>query len=565
MFDQLPQTPETAFDWTWDDYAPYYNNLLERDLNAETVADWLADFSRVSELVIEVEVVLYTAKAANTADTIAKKRFFALLEVMEKIESAANKLQQKLLDSGLEPEGFEIPLREMRGDVALFREENLPLITELQKLGDSYDEISGAQTVQWKGQELTVTQARAKLNDPNRQVRQQIWEASYRRQMEDVPALNELWVQMFEMRQQVTANADKADFRDYVWQARHRFDYTPDDNMQFLKSIRETVVPAMTRMLERRKRLLKLDTLRPWDMMVDPTGETPLTPFKTADQLIAGGRRIFDALNADLAAYYASMQAKNLLDLDNRANKAPGGYCAPLPVSKESIIFMNAVGIHDNVQTLLHEAGHAFHNYASYHLPYVQQQDYPTEFAEVASMAMELLAAPNLNVSKGGFYTERDAARARTEHLESCIYFWCYMSVVDSFQHWAYTHPADAVDTDKCDAQWANLWDTYLPGVDWSGHEDIKATGWQRKLHIYHIPFYYLEYGLAQMGAGQVWRNSLTDYDGALQAYRYGLSLGNTRKLPELFEAAGAKLAFDTETLGEVVELFESTINALDS
>jgi oligoendopeptidase F len=345
----------------------------------------------------------------------------------------------------------------------------------------------------------------------------------------------------------------------------HRFDYTPDDNVQFLDSIREVVVPAMLRLMERRKELLGLETLRPWDMQVDPTGKAGLSPFKDAAELIEVVGRMFEQLNPDLSGYYNNMRDNRRLDLDNRANKAPGGFCAPLPVSGQSLIFMNAVGIHDDVQTLLHEAGHAFHNYESFPLPYTQQEDYPIEFAEVASMAMELLAAPYLAADNGGFYSDEDAARARIEHLEGLISFWCYMSVVDSFQHWAYTNPGDAHDPTNCNAKWTELWDTYLPGVDWSGLEDIKATGWQRKLHIYHIPFYYLEYGLAQLGAVQIWRNSLADYDKALADYRHGLSLGNTRTLPELFEAAGARLAFDAELLSELVDLIESTIHELSA
>jgi oligoendopeptidase F len=565
MFDNFPTDPTLAFDWAWEDYQPFFDDLMARDLNHTTLAAWMADFSRLNALIEEVEVQLYFAKAAHTNDKQAKKRFFAFLDVYEKLGASNNQLQQKLLASGLSPQGFEIPLRQMQADVTLFREENLPLLTQLQKLGNQYDEISGAQTIELDGETLTITQAGAKLQDRDRDLRQKVWELAYRRRQEDTEALNELWVKMLDIRVQVAANAGMADYREYAWQASHRFDYTPADNLRFHAAIQEVAVPAMLRMLDRRRVMLGQETLRPWDMLVDPTNQPPLQPFQTADELIAGGRRIFSELHPDLMQHYAAMQDNNLLDLDNRPNKAPGGFCAPLPISQQSLIFMNAVGIHDNVQTLLHEAGHAFHNYESYHLPYHHQRDYPMEFAEVASMAMELLAAPHLQADRGGFYSEANAARARIEHLETSLYFWCYMAVVDGFQHWVYTHPSEAKDPANCNATWAQLWDTFLPGVDWSGYEDIKATGWQRKLHIYHIPFYYLEYGLAQLGAGQVWRNSLADYDQALKDYRHALALGNTRKLPELYEAAGAKLAFDAETLGEVVGLIETTINDLDA
>ena len=252
-----------------------------------------------------------------------------------------------------------------------------------------------------------------------------------------------------------------------------------------------------------------------------------------------------------------------MLDLDNRKGKAAGGYCEDLPLAGVPFIFMNAVGTHNDLQTMLHEFGHALHAFESYKLPYAQQLQYSAEIAEVASMSMELLAAPYLPESKGGFYSEADAARARIEHLEGSIQFWPYMAVVDAFQHWVYLNHAAASDPANCDAKWAELWERFMTGVDWNGLEEEKATGWHRKLHIFQIPFYYVDYGLAQLGAVQVWAKSLQDQAKALSDYRHALSLGATRTLPQLFEAAGAKLAFDVDTLGPAVELMESTIGGV--
>jgi oligoendopeptidase F len=281
-------------------------------------------------------------------------------------------------------------------------------------------------------------------------------------------------------------------------------------------------------------------------------------------QLIDGTATIFNQVDPELGAYYATMRDEGLLDLANRKNKAPGGYCTGFPAAKRPFIFMNAVGLHDNVQTMLHEAGHAFHAFESFKLPYIQQQDAPMEFAEVASMAMELLAAPNLSADRGGFYSEADANRARAEHLEGIIRFWPYMAVVASFQHWAYTHPDDAADPANCDAAWSDLWGRFMVGIDVSGLEDWVATGWHRKLHIYHVPFYYIEYGLAQLGAVQVWANALDDHAASLARYRAALRLGNTATLPELFAAAGARFAFDSDTLGRAVALVEDTLAGLE-
>jgi oligoendopeptidase F len=250
--------------------------------------------------------------------------------------------------------------------------------------------------------------------------------------------------------------------------------------------------------------------------------------------------------------------------LDNRKGKGPGGYCTNFPIERIPFIFMNAVHTHNDVQTLLHEGGHAFHVFECAHQPYIQQNDYPIEFAEVASMSMELLAARYLPASEGGYYSDADAARARIEHLEDLILFWPYMTVVDAFQHWVYTHPADAEDPNKCDAKWGELWDRFVPGIDYSGLEDVKMTGWHRKLHIFRIPFYYVEYGLAQLGAVQVYANSLKDHKGAVANYRKALSLGGTATLPDLFKTAGAKFAFDADTLKMAVDVIENEIATLE-
>jgi oligoendopeptidase F len=254
------------------------------------------------------------------------------------------------------------------------------------------------------------------------------------------------------------------------------------------------------------------------------------------------------------------MRREGLLDLDNRKGKAPGGYCTQFYAAKRPFIFANSVGLHEDVQTLLHEGGHAFHVFETRHIPYYQQLEIPYEFLEVASMGMEFLSGPYLGAEQGGFYSARDAARARSEHLEQTVLFWPYMAVVDAFQHWVYENHEAASEPANCDARWVELWERFMPGVDWDGLHEVMCTGWQRKLHIYQEPFYYIEYGLAQLGAGQVWRNSLRDPAGAVAAYRRALSLGGTVTLPELYAAAGARFAFDAATLKEVVTLIEKTL-----
>lgn len=566
MFTTLPDSTQTVMDWEWSKYEPYFQELESRPLDAGSVDAWLADWTRLGELLTELYARLYVATTVNTADTAAEQRFHAFLEhVVEPAQAAEQKLKEKLLASGLEPAGFAIQLRNMRAEAALFREENLPLFTQEQKLGNEYDKIVGAQTVEWDGEERTLPQLQPVYQETDRTRRENAWRLASTRQLADREALNELWQKLLPLRRQQAANAGYDDFRAFRWQQFTRFDYTPEDCLAFHAAIEEAVVPAARRIYQRRQEHLGLDALRPWDLNVDPKGRSPLRPFQTVDELVSKTEAIFRQVDPQLGAHFTTMRREGLLDLDNRKGKAPGGYQIDFGLVKRPFIFMNAVGIHDDVQTLLHEGGHAFHCFESAALPYMQQRDFTAEIAEVASMSMELLAAPYLSEKSGGFYSEADAARARIEHLEGIVLFWPYMAVVDAFQHWAYTHPDDAMNPANCDATWAGLWDRFMQGIDFSGLEAQKATGWQRKLHIFQIPFYYVDYGLAQLGAVQVWRNALSDQAGAVAAYRRALALGGTRPLPELFAAAGAKFAFDTATVREAVDLIEATLEQLET
>jgi oligoendopeptidase F len=354
------------------------------------------------------------------------------------------------------------------------------------------------------------------------------------------------------------------DYRAFCWQKLLRFDYTPADCLHFHQAIEAKVVPAAKRIYEKRRQRLGVNALRPWDLEVDPLSRPPLRPFHNGQELQTKSLAIFQQLDPQLAAYFETMVNEGLLDLDNRKNKAPGGYCMPFAAVKRPFIFMNAVGLQDDVQTMLHEAGHAFHVFETSHLPYHQQLQVGEEFGEVASMAMEWLAAPYLS-APGSFYSQAEAARARLEHLERSVLFWPYMAVVDAFQHWVYENPTAAMNPADCDAHWAALWQRFMPGVDWSGLEQELMTGWQRKLHIHQAPFYYVEYGLAQLGAVQVWRNALTDQAEAVANYRRALALGGTVSLPQLYATAGAKFAFDGPTLGSAISLMEKTIAALEA
>ena len=565
MFDTLPQEVITLSYWSWSQIEPYYQDLATRPLDSGNIVTFLTDWTRLSERVDEMQARLQVATTLNTTDQEAEQRYHTYLdEIYPAAQAAEQRLKEKLLSSGLEPSGFELPLQKMRNEAALFRQANLPLFSQEHKLSTQYDKIIGAQTVEWAGQEVTLAQLQPVYQDPDRAVRERAWRLAAERQLADREAINELWQKFLNLRQHMTANADLGDYRAFCWQKLHRFDYTPADCRRFHEAIEAEVAPVATRVYEKRRQRLGVDTLRPWDLEVDPLGRSALHPFHDALELQTKSSAMFHQLDPQLGVYFDIMVHEGLLDLDNRKNKAPGGYCTAFAAVKRPFIFMNAVGLHNDVQTLLHEAGHAFHVFETSQLPYYQQLQVGEEFGEVASMAMELLATPYLS-APGGFYNEAEAARARIEHLEGGILFWPYMAVVDAFQHWVYENPAAAMKPANCDAQWVTLWQRFMPDVDWSGLEQELMTGWQRKLHIHQLPFYYVEYGLAQLGAVQVWRNALTNQAEAVASYRRALALGGTVSLPQLYATAGAKFAFDGPTLRVAVNLMEETIAALEA
>ena len=566
MFSGLPQSAQEFTDWTWSQIEAYYLDLADRPLNAATAGAWLQDWTHLSQLVSETHERLMVATTVDTTDQDAERRYGDFLEEIQPSSQAAEqKLKEKLLASGLELEGLEVPMRNMRSEAELFREANLPLLSEELKLITEFDKITGAQTVIWEGEEITIIQLQPVEQSVERSLRERAWKVTAARQLADREGINALWVRFLELRLQLAANAGMPDYRSYRWQQLLRFDYTPQDSKRFQEAIEQVVVPAAERIYTKRRQRLGLDVLRPWDLKVDPLGRLPLRPYKTISELEERTSTIFSRMDPQLGEYFEIMRRESLLDLDNRVGKAQGGYCTEYPVAKRPFIFTNAVGLHDDVITLLHEGGHAFHVFESNHLPYHQQHYVPIEFAEVASNGMELLATPYLSADEGGFNTQVDAARAVVELLETDLLFWPYMAVVDAFQHWVYENPNAALEPSNCDEQWAELWGRFMPGVDWSGLEQEMKTGWQRKGHIHQDPFYYVEYGLALLGAVQVWRNALSDQTAAVAAYRKALSLGGTAPLPQLFATAGADFAFDPGTLSHAVELMEETITTLES
>jgi oligoendopeptidase F len=555
-------------DWTWEQIEPQYQQLLETPITSRNVALWLKDWTHLNDLISERYARLNLAANQDTNDPAAEKNLVDFLDqVYLNVKTIEQKLKEKLIASHLEPDGFSVPLRKMQSEAAIFRSENLPLLAEERKLAARYDRIIGAQTIKWEGEERTLPQMRTVFHTAGRATRQQAWQMVSQRQLHDRPAINQLWSELFTLRLRMTENAGFASYRDFRWQQLLRLDYAPQDCEEFQAAIEQVAVPAATRLYKRRQHQLGLDQLRPWDLDQDlyPIQLPPLPHIEKPEILKVAVHAIFHHLDPELGAYFRILWERDCLDLENYKGKAPGAYCTAFPASRHPFIFMNSVGLAEDLRTLIHESGHAFHNFERLKLPYFQQRVPGLEFAEVASITMELLTGTYLSVENGGPYRPQKAARARAALLEHTLLFWPFMAIVDAFQHWAYQNPAQAVHSKECDTHWLALWQRYIPGVDWSGLEEAAMTGWQRKAHIHRSPFYYVEYGLAQMGAVLIWRSALEDSRAAITAYRQALALGGTASLPELYRIAGAKFAFDAATLRQAVDLVEATLLDLEA
>ncbi len=560
----LPDKVEDFLDWDWAHIELIFKNLHAQELNDNNIDTWLAEWSDISKLLNESYWRLYDATTVNTSDEAAEQRFTNFLdEIRPKGKSAEQGLKKKLLASGINPAGYQVVLRDLKAQADIYREENQPLMSEEKKLVIEYDKIIGDQMVTWDGEQMPLPQLQPVYEEADRERREKAWRLSMARQLEDREALNDLYQQFLELRGSIAGNADLPNYRAYRWQELLRFDYSPEDCHQFHRAIEKVVVPAAQVVYEKRRKRLGLSELRPWDVFVDAYGKPALTPFGSINELEEKSEKIFSKVDPKFGEYFRRMRGEGLLDLDNRANKAPGGYCTFYSYSGQPFIFMNAVGIHDDVQTLLHEGGHAFNNYECSHRPYFFLE-IPSEFAEVASMSMEMLSSPYLESSKGGYYSPEEAARARIQHLESVLTFWPYMAVVDAFQHWVYEDPQSALVAENRDRCWAQLWGRFMLGIDWGGLEQEMTTGWQRKVHIFDEPFYYIEYGIAQLGAVQIWRNSMEDQEKAVADYRRALSLGTSVTLPELFKAAGIRFVFNEQNLESAVNTIMESIVDLE-
>jgi oligoendopeptidase F len=558
----LPPSPAGFAKATWEDVVPYFDDLLERPLDTGSVQGWLLAWSRLEELVTEAAALAMIAYTIDTSDSEKEKDHLRFsTEILPKMEERSVELARRFVALGHSAPDLVTTLTRFRTSIEIFREANVPIFSELEELSARYQRITGSMTVEWEGVERPLPQLQPFLKSPDREVRERAFRASTQPYIEERGALAGLFDRMFHLRQQAARNAGFANFRDYIFPAKFRFDYTPADVERFHQAVEARVAPAVERVLEQRRRRLGLDVLRPWDLSVDPYRATPLRPFETIEQFVGTAHRVFERVDPVLGRQFQTMVDEGLLDLDSRKGKAPGGYCETLHFRGRPFIFMNAVGLVDDVMTLLHEAGHSFHAFASHRQPLIWQRHPGSEAAELASMSMELLAAPHL-VQPTGYFSPRDHLGAWLEHLEDVLLSLVHIASVDAFQTWIYTHP-DGGDAAARDDAWLRIRSRFERGVDWSGLETERVARWYRQLHIFMYPFYYIEYGIAQLGALQIWRNSLTDPAAAVVRYREALALGAVRSLPEMYRTAGARLTFDADLIGELVTLVEGQIEQL--
>jgi oligoendopeptidase F len=560
--------PEQTNLGEWTQIAPLFDRLEARASKCTNIDDlerWLVDWSELNAALEEEASRRYIAMTCHTDNAEAEK---AYLQFVENIEPRTKPRQFQLekifiwhpLREKLPMPRYEVFVRDTQNHVELFREENVPLETEEARLTQQYQKLSGSLTVRFRGEEKTLVQMGKLLEETDRALRQVVWELVAKRRLLEREKFEEQFDQLLKLRERIAKNAGFEHYRAYAFRRLGRFDYTPEDCMQFHEAVAGEVMPAVRELQAERRRQLGLDKLRPWDLAVDPFNRPPLRPFERVDEMVSRSQRIFDQLDGELAGGFRQMNDLRLLDLDNRKGKAPGGYQSTLAESRQPFIFMNAVGQQRDVETILHEAGHAFHALAARKedlLPY--RNSPPIEFCEVASMSMELLG----NEFIEEFYSASDANRARRAHLEGIVGVLGWIATVDAFQHWIYTHPGHT--RAERAAAWLALMDRFGGDVDWSGYEEVRAHLWHRQLHIFIHPFYYIEYGIAQLGALQVWANSKRNKVKALNDYKTSLALGGSRPLPELFSAAGCRFQFDVETIKPLMKLVRKELAKLPS
>ncbi|WP_018630275.1 M3 family oligoendopeptidase [Niabella aurantiaca] len=535
--------PENFKITNWDALEPYFKDLSERSLtNREELDHWLKDTSELEAVVSEEACWRQINMTRDTTDTALAESFtFFMTEIQPKMQPYADQLNRKLINSPLSaelkaPEYFTY-LRNIKKNIDLFREENIPLQSELAVEAQQFGAIAGKMTVTVNDQEYTLQQAAKFLENPDRPLRESVYRKIADRRLQDKDALDDLYDTLLKKRHQVALNAGYANYRDYRFAELGRFDYSKEDCFQFHEAVKQHVLPLVDEVYQQKKQKLNLDALRPWDIDAEPAGTEPLRPFTTGSELVEKAIHCFDELKPFFGDCLRKMNEMGRLDLESRKGKAPGGYNCPLAETGAPFIFMNAAGTMDDVTTMVHEGGHAIHSFLAHPLELSAFKEYPTEIAEVASMSMELFS---MEFWTAFFKTPEELKRAQEQQLERVLTIFPWIATIDKFQHWVYEHPVHT--REERTAAWSRILEEFTPrSLNTEGLQDYRNFSWQRQLHLYEVPFYYIEYGIAQLGAIGLWQQFKEDKAKALDHYIQALRLGGTRTLPQLFEAAGLK------------------------
>ena len=549
----------------WEKLEPLLLELKNREINSvEDLKRWLKDRSELEAALEEDFAWRYIRMTCETAneELLQSFQYFAT-EIEPKIAPISNDLNKKLIDSPfvekLEKDKYFVLIRSVKKALQLFREENIPLLTEIQVKQQTYQSITGAMSVTIDGKEYTLEQASVFLKDIDRNVRKKAWEAVTARRLQDKDKLDDLFNELLKLRHKVALNAGFENFRDYMFQALGRFDYTPHDCYKFHESIEREIVPILRKEAEKRRVTLGLHELKPWDMDVDISGKPALKPFNNGQELIDKSIQCFQALNPYIGERLEIMRENGLFDVESRKGKAPGGYNYPLAETGAPFIFMNSANTFRDLTTMVHEGGHAVHTFISSDLELNDFKHLPSEVAELASMSMELISMDKWDVF---FDNEEDLKRAKKDQLRDVLKTLPWVAVVDQFQHWIYTNPEHTTAERK--TAWKEIIAPFGNNfTDWTGYEEALENLWQKQLHIFEVPFYYIEYGIAQLGAIAVWKNYKENPELALEKYLAALKLGYTKTIKEIYKTAGIEFNFSTDYVHQLAKFIKAELALL--
>ncbi|HMU47681.1 MAG TPA: M3 family oligoendopeptidase [Chitinophagaceae bacterium] len=550
---------------TWEDLEPYFRDLYVRTINSLTeLEQWLRDASELEAAISEDACWRQIKMTCDTENKELEQAFnFFMMEIQPKIQPYSDKLNKKLIacpfTKQLDEEKYFTYLRSVKKNIDLFREVNIPIQAELNVMQQQFGVISGKMTVEVKDQEYTLQQAAKFLEDSDRNLREEVYRKINERRLQDKNELNSLFSSLIQKRNQIALNTGFENYGDYRFMELGRFDYTKEDCYRFHEAVRLHVMPLVNQLYEAKKEKLGLDTLRPWDIDAEPAGTEPLRPFKTGEELTEKTIACFNAMKPFFGDCIKKMKVMGHLDLESRKGKAPGGYNCPLAESGAPFIFMNAAGTLDDVTTMVHEGGHAIHSFLAHELELTGFKEYPTEIAEVASMAMELFS---MNHWDAFFNDKEELKRAKEQQLERVITIFPWIATIDKFQHWVYENPSHT-EEERINKWMEIIKDFTSPVVDFTGLEEYRKYGWQRQLHLFEVPFYYIEYGIAQLGAIGLWQQYQQGPEKAINNYLNALSLGGTRTLPELFKTAGLKFDLSPEHIKQLMLFVKEELNNL--